>query len=75
MNKRHYYDLPDILSPDEVMDYLQIGRNTVYKLLKSGEIPSIRIGKKYRTPKILLADMLNHFYYGDDTLPKEGVIA
>ena len=57
------------------MEYFNIGRNTIYKLLRSGEIPAKRIGKKYRIPKIWLAAMLNCSYDGNDTLPKEGAIA
>ena len=41
----------DVLSVTEVQEILGVGRNFTYALLKSGEIPSIRVGKKYRIPK------------------------
>lgn len=75
MDKRHVANLPDLLTPDEVMEYLQIGRNTTYKMLKNGLIPSIRIGKMYRTPKVMLVTALKSLYDCSDTLPKEGATA
>ncbi|MCD8250178.1 MAG: helix-turn-helix domain-containing protein [Lachnospiraceae bacterium] len=42
------------------MSLLGVGRNTVYKLLKSGEIRSIRVGNQYRIPKEYLLQYLRH---------------
>ena len=44
-------EYPDVLTPEDVMEFLSIGRNTVYNILKTGELPSIKIGKQYRIPK------------------------
>ena len=41
----------DILTVKELMDFLAIGKNTAYELLKSGEIKSFRIGRCYKVPK------------------------
>jgi len=41
----------DILTPDEVMDYLVIGKNTLYKLLNSGELKGFRIGRNWKIPR------------------------
>ena len=41
----------DILSVEELCEILSIGKNTAYRLLKSGEINDIRIGKVYKRPK------------------------
>ena len=41
----------DILSVKELCEILHIGKNTAYRLLQSGEIPSVRIGKVYKIPK------------------------
>ena len=41
----------DILTVEELCDVLRTGKNTAYKLLKSGEIKSIKIGKVYKIPK------------------------
>ena len=44
-------DYPDILKPNEIMDILQVSRGICYELLRSGAIPSFRIGKLYRIVK------------------------
>ncbi len=42
----------DILTIDEAMDLLKIGRNHVYKLLNSGEIKGFKLGtKNWKIPK------------------------
>ena len=55
-------DYPDILTPESLMKILKIGRNATYKLLQSGEIPSIRIGKQYRIPKTYLIEYFRSCY-------------
>jgi len=46
-----YDDLPMTLSVKELMPILSVGRNTAYELIHSGQIRSVRIGKKICTPK------------------------
>ncbi len=41
----------DILTVKELMDYLAVGKNTAYDLLKTKKIKSIRIGRVYKIPK------------------------
>lgn len=38
----------DVLTVDQMMEILYIGRNTAYKLLKSGSIKAFRIGRSWR---------------------------
>ena len=59
---RHLTDCPDVLTPEEVQSFLSVGRNTVYNLLKSGDLKSIRIGKLYRIPNPYLLQYLNPCY-------------
>ncbi len=42
---------PDVLSVKQLCEILDIGKNTAYRLLQSGEIKSIKIGKVYKIPK------------------------
>ena len=35
----------------EAMDYLGIGENTMYRLLKSGELGAFRIGRIWKIPR------------------------
>ena len=41
----------DILAVKDLCEILDIGKNTAYNLLKSGEIKSVKIGKIYKIPK------------------------
>lgn len=48
---------PKMLTPKQVMDRLPIGRNKVYELLSTHQIPSVRIGQKY----LIREDWLQEF--------------
>lgn len=41
-------DLPEILKPTEVAEFLCIHKNTAYKLIKLGDLPAFRVGKSWR---------------------------
>lgn len=43
--------LPDVLTPEQVADYLRLDEQTIYRLLQSGTLGSTRIGAKYRIPR------------------------
>ena len=47
------------LTVDEAAALLGVHRLTVYAAVKSGEIPSIKIGSRILIPKAKLDDMLN----------------
>ncbi|MBR4959334.1 MAG: helix-turn-helix domain-containing protein [Clostridia bacterium] len=51
---------PDVLTPDHVIEILNIGRNKVYEMLNNGTIKSIRIGRKHRIPKKILIEYLEN---------------
>ena len=40
----------EILTPDDVMEELQIGKNAVYNLLKSGDLKGFRVGRNWKIP-------------------------
>ncbi|SED14238.1 helix-turn-helix domain-containing protein [Paenibacillus sp. GP183] len=46
-----FHDYGDILNVEELMDILQIGRNSAYILLNSGQIKSFKVGRKHRIPR------------------------
>ena len=46
------------LSIEETAAILQLGRNTVYEAVRSGAVPSIRVGRRYLVPTARLAAML-----------------
>ena len=51
-------DLPLALCVEDLMPILGIGRNTAYELVRSGQIRSIRVGRKIRVPKDAVAAFL-----------------
>lgn len=36
------------LTTEEVLDYLQVNLRTIYRLIKAGKIPAVRIGRQWR---------------------------
>lgn len=51
-------DLPLVLTVDDLMTVLNIGRNTAYELVRSGRVKSVRVGTQYRISKAALLDYL-----------------
>lgn len=49
---------PDILTTEEVCEILRVKPLTVYEYIKSGRLPAIRIGKRYRIEKSKLIEFL-----------------
>lgn len=48
-----------VYTPQEVADLLKIKKNTVYELIKRGELPSSKVGKQLRVPKEGLESYIN----------------
>ena len=44
--------LGEILTPDEVAQYLKISKKTVYKLVRSGALPAFKAGKHWRVRRV-----------------------
>lgn len=42
---------PKVYTPEQVANMLQLSKNTVYQLVKRGEIVAKRFGKVYRIPQ------------------------
>ena len=49
----------EILRTDEVCEILFIGKNTLYKLLKSEEIIGYRMGKNWKITKQAVINFIN----------------
>ena len=52
-------DLPLTLHVEDLMPILQIGRNSAYAMVKSGQIRSVRIGRQIRIPKSSVIEFLD----------------
>lgn len=51
-------DLPLVLTVPDLADILNVGRNTAYELVRSGQVKSVRVGTQYRISKTALLDYL-----------------
>lgn len=52
-------DLPDVCTTKEIMAVLPLGKDSIYRLLQTREIPNIRTGNKYLVPKKAFLKRLN----------------
>lgn len=43
-------ELHEIMTVEEVAEFLYVGKNTIYALLQSGELPAFRIGRTWKIP-------------------------
>jgi excisionase family DNA binding protein len=39
---------PEVMTTDDVLEYLKISRKTLMKLIKEGIVPARKVGKNYR---------------------------
>jgi excisionase family DNA binding protein len=53
-----FADLPDVLTPHDVIAFLPIGRNAVYDAIKRHTLKSIRVGQKILITKAALREFL-----------------
>lgn len=49
----------DVLTITDLMDYLAVGKNTAYSLIREGKIKSFRIGHNYKIPKQAVIDYIH----------------
>lgn len=48
LNERKLEQIPVVLTPAEAMDILGVGKNTMYRLLNSGKLKGVRVGRSWR---------------------------
>ena len=48
----------DILTPEELMEILNIGQNSLYKLLNSGKLKAFRLGRSWKIPKCAVEEFI-----------------
>jgi excisionase family DNA binding protein len=56
---------PDLLTVTDVMARLQVGRHTVYDLIRSRRLRSVRIGRCRRIPATALQTYLDSLTHED----------
>lgn len=58
MNCTHIDQLPLVMSVEQIADFLGIGMNTAYELVRVGRIKSLRIGHQYRISKFAILEFI-----------------
>ena len=51
-------ELPLALRVEDLMPILDVGRNTAYELVRSGQIRSVKVGRQIRVPKDAVTEFL-----------------
>lgn len=52
--------MPELMTVEELGQYLRFTRKTIYRLLRQGSIPSTKIGNKWRFDKEVIDKWLHH---------------
>lgn len=63
----------EVLSPEEAARYIDVHPQTIYRLLRQGEIPGRKIGRQWRILKAALDDYLRMGAPGADGLGEGSV--
>jgi excisionase family DNA binding protein len=50
------------LTVAEVATLMRVSKMTVYRLVHSGEMPAVRVGRSFRVPEHAVHDYLRHSY-------------
>jgi excisionase family DNA binding protein len=51
------------LTVAEVAEVMRVSRMTVYRLVHSGELPAVRVGRSFRVPEDTVNEYLRKSYY------------
>jgi excisionase family DNA binding protein len=54
------------LTVEEVAEFVRVSRMTVYRWIRSGDLPAVRVGRSFRIPQ----DGLDAFLRSSSTLPQ-----
>jgi excisionase family DNA binding protein len=57
-NRMRLDEAPDVMRVDDVARVLGIGLTTAYEAVRCGQIPSVRVGRRFLVPKAALARLL-----------------
>lgn len=57
-------DISDVrfLTVAEVASIMRVSKMTVYRLVHSGELPAVRVGRSFRVPEKAVDDYLRHSF-------------
>lgn len=56
--------ITELLSIEDLMELLNVGKNTAYSLLESGKIKAFKIGRIWKVPRKAVEDYIYNEVYG-----------
>ena len=63
-----FKNYPDVITVEDLMEMLHIGKSSAYKLLHNNQIRHVRSGKKYIIPKQSVIAFLTSFCYNNEEI-------
>jgi excisionase family DNA binding protein len=45
---------PNIMNVEQISEIIGVSTKTVYKLIRGGELPCLKVGREYRIPKVMI---------------------
>ena len=58
MGIMNFSSKPNLYTIAEVADLMRVSKMTVYRMVHSGDLPAIRVGKSYRVPVSAIQQIL-----------------
>jgi len=56
----------ELLTPEEAAEWLRVTPDTIYRWLREGELPAIKLGRLYRIPKAEVLALVRRHGPGDN---------
>lgn len=56
-----FKDYPDVMDVKQVSKILGVSTKTVYKLIRSGSLSALKVGREFRVPKVVLMKYVKVF--------------
>jgi excisionase family DNA binding protein len=64
----------DMLSVEDVMEILGVGKNATYELFRTKEIQAFRLKNRWKIPKQAIIDYINQRYENEKKLKHHGKV-
>lgn len=65
--------MPEVMTVQQLAEYLKLDPNTIYRKFRKGEIPGVRIGKAVRFKKEVIDSWLRRMSWGWNAEKREGL--
>jgi excisionase family DNA binding protein len=64
MSEEHQLAGMSFMTVAEVAAVMRVSKMTVYRLVHSGELPAVRVGRSFRVPEKAVNEYLSDSYHG-----------